>query len=88
MSANSYEIIPIGRFKQQCLAFIDTVARTHKPIIISKRGKPLARLAPLESDREIEERILSALRTGSGGMLVDEATFLRPGSDIAGWTES
>jgi prevent-host-death family protein len=84
----NYEIIPAGLFKQKCLAIIEKVARTHKPVIISKRGKPVARLGPLESEREIEERILNSLRTGEGGMLVDEKTFLQPTSDIAGWTES
>ena len=84
----SYEIIPAGRFKQQCLAIIDTVARTHKPIAISKRGKPVARLTPFESERDIEERILSTLRSGEGGILVDEETFLQPTTDIAGWSES
>ena len=84
----SYEIIPAGRFKQQCLAIIDTVARTHKPIVISKRGKPVARLTPFESERDIEERILSTLRSGEGGILVDEETFLQPTTDIAGWSES
>ena len=84
----SCEVIPAGLFKQKCLEIIDTVARTHKPVIISKRGKPVARLLPLESEPEIEERILTSLRSGEGGMLVDEETFLQPTSDIAGWTES
>ena len=84
----SYEIIPAGRFKQQCLAIIDTVARTHKPIVISKRGKPVARLTPFESERDIEDRILSTLRSGDGGILVDEETFLQPTTNIAGWSES
>ncbi len=84
----SYEIIPAGRFKQQCLAIIDNVAKTHKPIIISKRGKPVARLAPFESEGEIEERILSTLRSGEGGILVDESTFLQPTTELAGWRKS
>lgn len=69
-------------------ALIDRVNRTHEPIVISKRGKPLAKLVPLDSDRDIEARILERLRDGEGGMLVDEKTFLRPTSDIAGWPQS
>ncbi len=84
---NDVEVIPAGRFKQQCLAIIDAVAKSHKPVVISKRGKPVARLAPLENEREIEERVLAELRKGEGGMLVDEATFLRPTSEIAGWSD-
>lgn len=35
-------------FKQQCLALLDQVARTKTPIIITKHGKAVARLVPLE----------------------------------------
>ena len=83
--AASQKTIPAGEFEQKCLALIDQVATTGAPIIISKYGKPVARLMPLESPRETEQRILSALRSGEGGMLVDEATFLAPTSKIAGW---
>ena len=41
---------------------------------------------PLESPEETEQRILAALRSGNGGMLVDEATFLAPTAEIAGWS--
>ncbi len=40
--------IPAGQFKARCLALIDQVSRTHQVIIITKRGKPVARLVPLE----------------------------------------
>jgi len=80
--------IPAGQFKQHCLAIIDQVARTHRPVVISKRGKPMARLVPVETDQEIEQSILARLRAGEGGMLVDEETFLQPSSEIAGWSEA
>ena len=79
--------VPAGEFKQKCLALIDRVAATREPIVISKYGKPVARLMPLESPEQTEQRILAALRSGSGGMRVDEATFLAPTSDLAGWSE-
>ena len=47
-------VVPAGEFKQKCLAIIDTVATTHEPVVISKRGKPVARLVPVESDADIE----------------------------------
>jgi prevent-host-death family protein len=40
--------IAAGRFKAGCLALIDDVAATRREIVITKRGKPLARLVPLE----------------------------------------
>ena len=81
------ETIAAGVFKQQCLALVDRVAATGTPIIISRYGKPVARLMPLESAREREERILAQLRSGTGGVLVDEQTFLAPTSEIAGWVK-
>jgi prevent-host-death family protein len=77
--------IPIGQFKQQCLAIVERVARTGKPVVISKRGKPVARLVPLDTDREREAAILTELRNAGGRMLVDEATFLAPTSELAEW---
>jgi prevent-host-death family protein len=80
--------IGAGYFKQHCLAIIDEVAETHQPVVISKRGKPMARLVPIAADEEIERHILARLRAGEGGMRVDEKTFLEPTSRIAGWTET
>ncbi len=40
-----------GKFKAQCLALIDTVAQTHEPIIITKYGKPLVKVVPLDSEK-------------------------------------
>jgi prevent-host-death family protein len=77
-----------GYFKQHCLSIIDEVAETHQPVVISKRGKPMAKLVPITADEEIESHILARLRTGEGGMLVDEKTFLEPSSRIAGWSET
>ena len=45
----STKILPAAEFKARCLALLDEVARTREPIIVTKRGKPIARLAPLES---------------------------------------
>lgn len=41
--------ISATEFKTQCLKLIDTVAETQEPIIITKRGKPIARLLPMEN---------------------------------------
>lgn len=39
--------IKAAEFKQTCLALMDEVASTGGTIIITKRGKPVARLAPV-----------------------------------------
>ncbi len=42
--------IPATQFKAQCLAILDTVQRTRTTVVISKHGKPVARLVPMEAD--------------------------------------
>lgn len=42
--------IPAGEFKAKCLKLLDEVAKQHREIIITKRGKPVARLAPLANN--------------------------------------
>ena len=39
--------IPAGEFKAKCLKLLDEVQQQHREIIITKRGKPVARLMPL-----------------------------------------
>jgi prevent-host-death family protein len=43
--------VPAGKFKAQCLSLIDQVSRTHQVITITKRGKPVARLVPLDVEK-------------------------------------
>ncbi|MGD0932300.1 MAG: type II toxin-antitoxin system Phd/YefM family antitoxin [Candidatus Korobacteraceae bacterium] len=37
-----------GKFKNQCLAVMDTVQRTGEPVLITKHGKPVAKLIPAQ----------------------------------------
>ncbi len=41
-----------SRFKQQCLALLDNVSATKVPIVVTKHGKPIARVVPIEADRQ------------------------------------
>jgi prevent-host-death family protein len=38
--------IKASTFKAKCLALMDEVARTRKPIVITKNGTPVAELVP------------------------------------------
>ena len=38
--------IKAGEFKAKCLQLMDEVARTGEPLVVTKRGKPVARLVP------------------------------------------
>ena len=39
--------INAAEFKAKCLKLIDKVAATHEPLVITKRGKPVARVVPI-----------------------------------------
>jgi prevent-host-death family protein len=36
-----------GKFKNTCLKTLDEVARDRRPVLITKRGRPVARLVPV-----------------------------------------
>ncbi len=38
--------MPAGEFKAQCLAVMDQVQRSGEPVLITKHGKPVAKLVP------------------------------------------
>jgi len=38
--------MPAGEFKSQCLAVMDKVQKTGEPVLITKHGKPVAKLVP------------------------------------------
>jgi len=42
--------INAAQFKAKCLKLIDEVAATRKPVIITKRGKALAKLVPIQDE--------------------------------------
>jgi prevent-host-death family protein len=39
-------MIKASEFKTKCLAVLDEVERTRQPVVITKRGKPVAELVP------------------------------------------
>lgn len=46
-----------GEFKARCLALLDEVGATRHPILITKRGKPVARLVPVEGDMDVSKKM-------------------------------
>ena len=47
------QTISAGEFKTKCLKLMDIVAQTHEEYTITKRGKPVARIVPIESTEEL-----------------------------------
>lgn len=63
MKASKPLSMPAARFKASCLAVLDEVERTGREVVVTKRGRPVARVVPL---REQARRPLE-------GSLVHEA---------------
>jgi len=40
--------ISAAKFKANCLGLMEDVRRTRKPVLITKRGRPIAQLTPVE----------------------------------------
>lgn len=44
--------IAAGRFKAQCLAIMDEVQAKRQAVVITKRGKPVAKLVPVDEKKD------------------------------------
>jgi prevent-host-death family protein len=62
-------VMQASTFKARCLALLDEVARTRSTIVVTKHGKPVAKLVPIDDE--------SPPTRGSVTLLVedDEAYF-------------
>jgi prevent-host-death family protein len=48
----SMKEISAAVFKAQCLTLMDDVRLTKRPLVITKRGKPVAKLVPIEEPKD------------------------------------
>jgi prevent-host-death family protein len=54
--------IAAAEFKARCLTLMEDVRSTREPLIITKRGKPVAKLVPVEEEREFIGRLKGIIR--------------------------
>jgi prevent-host-death family protein len=55
--------IAAGEFKARCLTLMEDVRSTREPLIITKRGKPVAKLVPADvEEREFIGRLKGVIR--------------------------
>ncbi len=45
------QTVAAGVFKAKCLALMDEVSSKHESVLITKNGKPVARLVPVEEQK-------------------------------------
>ena len=48
MVMSKLRTVPAGEFKARCLALLDQVQHTGTPIVVTKRGRPVAKVVRLE----------------------------------------
>jgi prevent-host-death family protein len=44
--------MPAGKFKAQCLTVMEEVRATREPVLITKRGRPVAKLVPPDTSSD------------------------------------
>ena len=66
-----------GSFKTHCLAVIDEVNKKHETVVITKHGKPMAKLVPIP---EAKDSIFGSMR-GKGKIIGDIVSPITPVED-------
>ncbi|HMD20490.1 MAG TPA: type II toxin-antitoxin system prevent-host-death family antitoxin [Alloacidobacterium sp.] len=69
--------IAAGKFKTHCLAVIDEVYAKHETVVITKHGKPMAKLVPIQ---QAKDPIFGFMR-GKGKIIGDIVSPITPLED-------
>jgi prevent-host-death family protein len=64
MYDRSVERIAISEFKATCLAVLERVRRSGQPVLVTKRGEPVAEIVPPSARSRAESWLGSARGTG------------------------
>lgn len=54
--------IGAGDFKAKCLRLLDAVAEQRESLVITKRGKPIARLVPMPAETDLFGALAGSVR--------------------------
>lgn len=71
--------IAAGKFKANCLALMDEVQKKRQPILITKRGKPVAKLVPAKD--EAKDSIFGSMK----GKATITGDIISPAFDLDEW---
>ncbi len=70
--------MPASEFKARCLALMDDVCATGESVVITKHGKPVAKLVPMKRD---PEKLFGSMR----GLVEIRGDIVRPAVDPEDW---
>jgi prevent-host-death family protein len=76
----SVEKIAISEFKARCLQILERVRRTGRPILITRRGEPVAEIIPPSPTEQHDTWLGSAAGTGR---IVED--IVAPASEEGDW---
>lgn len=65
--------VPAATFKAKCLALLDEVASSRQPLVVTKRGRAVARLVPVDSGKR--RSIFGAAKASILYLAPDEELF-------------
>jgi prevent-host-death family protein len=77
MTKVTFRTIPAGEFKAKCLALMDEVQATGQPVIVTKRGKPVAWLTP-PRDEPVQPVTADSIFDSLRGMLSVPGQTIEP----------
>ena len=80
--------VAAGQFKQGCLALLDEVADNDVEIVVTKRGRPVAKVVPIADSQERDASTLARLRERLKGSVGNEQDLLAPTSALVRWKSS
>jgi prevent-host-death family protein len=66
--------VPAGEFKARCLKLMDLVHDTHEEITITKFGKPVARLVPIDKSGQASKPLFGSLK----GTVIERGDIVAP----------
>ncbi len=72
--------IAASAFKARCLALLDRVAETGEPLVVTKRGRPIARVVPARRTEPASLRGSVTLRGDIEGPILDAWAVVPPSS--------
>ena len=72
------EEIAISKFKATCLAVLERVRKTGKPILVTRFGQPIAEITPAGASKKIRQG-------GGAGTLVILGDIVGPIGDESDW---
>jgi prevent-host-death family protein len=67
-----------GKFKAQCLAVMDEVQKKRQTVVITKRGKPVAKMVPIEP---VKDEIFGFLK----GKIKIKGNIVKPAMTLREW---